>query len=112
MEVDGMFYQDEKRTARHIAKSGEWEDIPGRRLVLVAQEMTQPAEPKIEYELWNDMLELWDKLKTAKPTERNEAARCYAVTITEFEKVMGYFNTFLCEHWDNDRAATLQATVE
>jgi hypothetical protein len=43
------------------------------------------------------MIGLWEKLKAAKPTERTEEARRYAVTITEFEKVMGYFNTFIIE---------------
>ena len=41
------------------------------------------------------MMELYKKLKEAKPEERSEMARRYAVTITEFEKVMAYFECFI-----------------
>lgn len=34
-------------------------------------------------------------LRTNKPTERNERARRYAVTITEMEKVWAYFHTWV-----------------
>lgn len=36
-----------------------------------------------------------DKLKWAKPEERSETARRFAVTITELEKVIGYFETWV-----------------
>lgn len=67
-------------------------------------------EPKIEYEIWNSMIDLLEKLKAAKPAERNEVARRYAVTITEFEKVMGYFNTFVVEETGDD-TLSLQIAV-
>jgi hypothetical protein len=54
----------------------------------------------MEYELWNQMCALWKALQAAKPTERNEKARRYAVTVTELEKVMAYFNTFVWEECD------------
>lgn len=34
-------------------------------------------------------------LRENKPTERNELARRYAVTITELEKVISYYDTFI-----------------
>lgn len=34
------------------------------------------------------------KLKAEKPEERGEKARCYAVCITELEKVMAYYAVF------------------
>ena len=34
-------------------------------------------------------------LRTAKPEERNELARRYAIVITEVEKAMGYFIAFI-----------------
>lgn len=34
-------------------------------------------------------------LKAAKPDDRSEKARRYAVTITEYEKVISYFNTMV-----------------
>lgn len=54
----------------------------------------------LEMEVWAAMVDLWRKMKAAKPTERNEQARRYAVTMTEFEKVMGYFNTFVLEGYE------------
>lgn len=46
------------------------------------------------------MFNLHRQLKQAKPTERNELARRYAVTITELEKVMGYFELFVLQGID------------
>lgn len=46
------------------------------------------------------MCDLWRMLQAAKPTERNEIARRYAVTVTEFEKVMGYFDCFIAQGCD------------
>lgn len=37
------------------------------------------------------MRDLLRKLRDAKPEERNELARRYAVTITEAEKLLAYF---------------------
>lgn len=34
-------------------------------------------------------------LRDAKPEERSELARRYAVTITEFEKVVAYFRVYV-----------------
>ena len=47
--------------------------------------------------LWNEMVTFLKKLKAAKPTERSELARRYAVVITEYEKAMAYFNIFVVE---------------
>lgn len=52
--------------------------------------------------LWNEMVTLWEKMKAAKPTDRSETARRYAVAITEYEKVLGYFNTFVVEGLGNE----------
>lgn len=41
--------------------------------------------------------EALDALRQAKPEDRSEEARRYAVTITELEKVLAYFNTFVVE---------------
>lgn len=47
----------------------------------------------------NDLLlkfeELLKALRDAKPEERNELARRYAVTITELEKVAAYFEVYI-----------------
>lgn len=36
-------------------------------------------------------------LRDAKPEQRGELARRYAVTVTEFEKVMAYFKVYVVE---------------
>lgn len=36
-------------------------------------------------------------LRAAKPEDRSELDRRYAVTITELEKVFAYFNTYIKE---------------
>jgi len=41
------------------------------------------------------MIDLLRKLRDAKPEERNELARRYAVTVTEVEKVLAYFRTYV-----------------
>ncbi len=51
----------------------------------------------IDLQLFLMMKELLHQLRAAKPTDRNELARRYAVTITEQEKVLAYFNTFVIE---------------
>ena len=53
-----------------------------------------------EMEIWSYMCALWCKMAAAKPTERNETARRYAVAMTEFEKVMGYFDMFVVQGCD------------
>jgi len=44
-------------------------------------------------EIWKSMLALNDTLLQAKPEERSDLSRSYAITITELEKLMGYFYT-------------------
>lgn len=53
-----------------------------------------------EDQIWDAMVSLWRMLKDAKGEERNELARRYAVTMTEFEKVMGYYNAFIMHETD------------
>ena len=38
-----------------------------------------------------------ENLRMAKPNERSEIARRYAVTITEFEKVIAYFKVYVVD---------------
>jgi len=39
--------------------------------------------------------EALETLRSAKPDDRSEIARRYAVTITEMEKVIAYYATFI-----------------
>lgn len=50
-----------------------------------------------EEEVWNALLAAYRKLKVSKPDDRSERARRYAVTITEYEKMLSYFNTMVWE---------------
>lgn len=43
------------------------------------------------------LYEALEQLRAAKPGNRSERDRRYAVSITELEKVIGYFNTFVVE---------------
>jgi hypothetical protein len=38
-----------------------------------------------------------DSLRKGKPEDRSEKARRYAVTITEMEKVLAYFKTYVID---------------
>ena len=49
----------------------------------------------IDETVWAALLVAYHKLKSARPDDRSEHSRRYAVTITEFEKVISYFNTMV-----------------
>lgn len=53
-------------------------------------------EPTKEEELRNKLVALVKEFQQAKPSERSELARRYAVTITELEKCAAYFASFCC----------------
>ncbi len=53
-----------------------------------------------EEEVWNVLLVAYRKLKASKPDDRSERSRRYAVTITEYEKMLSYFNTMVWEGLD------------
>lgn len=44
---------------------------------------------------YEKLLDALEALKQEKPDERSEEARRYAVTITELEKVIAYYWTFI-----------------
>ncbi len=48
-------------------------------------------------EVQKKLEEALEALRMTKPEERSEESRRYAVTITELEKVLGYFHTFVVE---------------
>lgn len=51
-------------------------------------------EDKIKY-IHGKLIDALEALMTGKPDERNETARRFAVTITEMEKVLAYYITFI-----------------
>lgn len=52
-----------------------------------------------EERLANMMVELLQRLRASKPTDRSEKARSVAVTITEFEKMLAYYKAYVVEEW-------------
>ena len=44
-----------------------------------------------------DLWLLLEQMRRAKPTDRSEKARRYAVAITEMEKVVAYFKTYVID---------------
>lgn len=53
-------------------------------------------EPTTENLLLQRLMSLLMDFRDAKPEERSELARRYAVTITELEKCAAYFASFCC----------------
>jgi hypothetical protein len=49
------------------------------------------------YQIQDKLVAAIDALKDGKPEDRSETARRFAVTITEMEKVLAYFNYFVVE---------------
>lgn len=61
--------------------------------------MTKQIKERMTDEgLLEEFKKLWYELQYAKPDLRNERARRFAVTITEFEKVMAYFHLFVVDN--------------
>lgn len=58
-----------------------------RRLAYAQRELDEAALVKL--------VETLAYLRSAKPNERSELARKYAVTITEFEKIFAYFKVYV-----------------
>lgn len=54
------------------------------------------SETSKEQELRDKLIALVKEFQQAKPPERSELARRYAVTITELEKCAAYFASFCC----------------
>ena len=48
-----------------------------------------------DQDTWTALLVAYRKLKAGKPEDRSEKARRYAVTITEMEKAIAYFDTMV-----------------
>jgi hypothetical protein len=54
-------------------------------------------EPTNDMEVWVALVAAYQALNSAKPQDRSETARRYAVTITEMEKVLAYFRMMVIE---------------
>ena len=50
-----------------------------------------------EVTLYREMQALLDRMREARPSERSETARRWAVAITEFEKATAYFYAYVVE---------------
>lgn len=54
----------------------------------------------VDMKLWDQMVDLHRSLKAAKPEERSELSRRYAVAITEFEKAIGFFYLMVVQEFE------------
>lgn len=68
----------------------------------IGQPKTVRGDDDAETVLWNQMYQLHKALSDARPQGRSELSRRYAVTITEFEKVMAYYNLMVIEEFNSD----------
>lgn len=68
-----------------------------RQLMTENQSLPESAD---EPEILASMINVLRLLRAGKPEARSERARRYAVTITEMEKVFGYFKTFVNDYID------------
>lgn len=48
-----------------------------------------------EHDVIEKLQDALNALRKAKPDDRSEVARRYAVTITEMEKVIAYYSTYI-----------------
>lgn len=64
-----------------------------------AQAMVEEQPEGNEPDVWDSILDTYRKIKAAKPEERSEKARRFAVVLTEYEKVMSYY-LIMCSNDD------------
>lgn len=75
-----------------------WEAAAKVAAYTIREKSTAPGEViTAEEQVWHALFATYQKLKSAKPEDRSEKARRYAVTITEYEKMLSYFNTMVWE---------------
>ena len=70
------------------------------------QDTKEQGESNVSHAIWSMMVFTCQMLKNAKPAERSEMARRYAVTLTEYEKVMAYFLTYVVNEMNTDEIAS------
>jgi hypothetical protein len=51
--------------------------------------------PSANEQMWNELLSTYRKLKAAKPNDRSDQDRKFAICITEYEKLLSYFHTMI-----------------
>ncbi len=51
--------------------------------------------PSANDQMWNELLSTYRKLKAAKPNDRSDQDRKFAICITEYEKLLSYFHTMI-----------------
>lgn len=74
-----------------------------RKMAEKDKEMLQKLDPQEIAHIINDagmasiLKDTLSKLREMKPDERSERSRRYAITITEMEKVVAYFKTWIID---------------
>lgn len=77
-----------------ISNPGEWAlvESSGGRLGAIESFVYQVDKDRLCFEAIRQALK---EMRSAKPEERNEKARRYAVSITEMEKALAYFHMYV-----------------
>ena len=57
----------------------------------------QVAQDELDNRLSIALFDLLGRFRAARPSERGELSRRYAVVITELEKAYAYFEQYVCE---------------
>ncbi len=78
---------------RNVLSNAENKDD---RKVDVTEYVTKLDDQSVLWQLQTTLSEL----RSARPDERSEKSRRYAITITEMEKVLAYFKTFVVDCQD------------
>jgi hypothetical protein len=56
--------------------------------------------PSANDQMWNELLSTYRKLKAAKPNDRSDQDRKFAICITEYEKLLSYFHTMILSDFE------------
>lgn len=56
--------------------------------------------PSANEQMWNELLSTYRKLKSAKPNDRSDKDRRFAICITEYEKLLSYFHTMILSDFE------------
>lgn len=57
-------------------------------------------EPTPEMELWSEILGTYRKIVAAKPGDRSEQDRRYAMLISKYQDIISWYNTMIMEAFE------------
>lgn len=66
----------------------------------VYEPVQEPDEPTFDEELWNELLAAYRKLAAAKPNDRSEKDRRFAVAIAKYQDVLAWVHTMIVSEFE------------